>query len=210
MLHFYLGRHTAGLSNKDIWIIWSLLFLWLFRLSHSLVFFGSIPYHCMYGCMFCMVKKVKSTLLQASWPWRGGRGIALPILNLGIWRGWLVSTTPRPLYPRKRPSTNCTGGWVGPRKCAKNLAPVFCMLPFNYENYIFYYYVQVFLLLCLCMLIYMYLPFWVFCLIVLFCVLFVSVAYRRGFRRFKLPSPPEFPKFWQNWAKLQVPWKVHP
>jgi hypothetical protein len=30
-------------------------------------------------------------------------------------RGWVVSTTPRPLYPRERPSTNYTGGWVGPR-----------------------------------------------------------------------------------------------
>ena len=30
-------------------------------------------------------------------------------------RGWVVSTTPRPLYPRERPGTHCTGGWVGPR-----------------------------------------------------------------------------------------------
>jgi hypothetical protein len=27
----------------------------------------------------------------------------------------VVSTTPRPLYPRDRPGTHCTGGWVGPR-----------------------------------------------------------------------------------------------
>jgi hypothetical protein len=27
----------------------------------------------------------------------------------------VVSTTPRPLYPRERPGTHCTGGWVGPR-----------------------------------------------------------------------------------------------
>jgi hypothetical protein len=27
---------------------------------------------------------------------------------------WVVNTTPRPLYPRERPSTHCTGGWVGP------------------------------------------------------------------------------------------------
>jgi hypothetical protein len=25
----------------------------------------------------------------------------------------VVSTTPRPLYPRERPGTHCTGGWVG-------------------------------------------------------------------------------------------------
>ena len=41
-----------------------------------------------------------------------------------------------------------------------------CMLLFNFVNYVF-------LLLCLCILIVMYVPFWVFCFIVLFCVLFV-------------------------------------
>ena len=29
--------------------------------------------------------------------------------------GWVVNATPRPLYPRKRPGTHCTGGWVDPR-----------------------------------------------------------------------------------------------
>ena len=29
--------------------------------------------------------------------------------------GWLVSSTARPLYPRERPGTRCTGGWVDPR-----------------------------------------------------------------------------------------------
>ena len=29
--------------------------------------------------------------------------------------GWVVNATPRPLYPRERPATHCTGGWVGPR-----------------------------------------------------------------------------------------------
>ena len=29
--------------------------------------------------------------------------------------GWVVSTAPRPLYPRERPGTHCIGGWVGPR-----------------------------------------------------------------------------------------------
>jgi len=40
------------------------------------------------------------------------------------------------------------------------------MHPFNFVNYVF-------LLLCLCILIVIYVPFWVFCFIVLFCVLFV-------------------------------------
>ena len=29
--------------------------------------------------------------------------------------GWVVNATPRPLYPRERPGTHCTGGYVGPR-----------------------------------------------------------------------------------------------
>jgi hypothetical protein len=39
-------------------------------------------------------------------------------------RGWVVSTTPRPLYPQERLGTHCTGGWVGPRagpdRCEKS------------------------------------------------------------------------------------------
>jgi hypothetical protein len=46
---------------------------------------------------------------------KGSRGIALLILDLGARRGWVVSTAPRKFYPRERPGTHCTGGWVGPR-----------------------------------------------------------------------------------------------
>jgi hypothetical protein len=42
----------------------------------------------------------------------GGRGIALLFPDLGVRRRWVVSTTPRPLYPREKPGTHCTGGWV--------------------------------------------------------------------------------------------------
>jgi hypothetical protein len=45
--------------------------------------------------------------------YRVGRGIALLFLDLGARRGWVVSTMPRPLYPREIPSTHCTGGWMG-------------------------------------------------------------------------------------------------
>jgi hypothetical protein len=45
----------------------------------------------------------------------GVRGIAQLFLDLGSRRGLVVITTPRPLYPRGRPGTHCTGGWVGPR-----------------------------------------------------------------------------------------------
>ena len=47
---------------------------------------------------------------------RVSRSTALPFLrprHLDRW--WVVSTTLRPLYPRERPGTHCTGGWVGPR-----------------------------------------------------------------------------------------------
>jgi hypothetical protein len=30
-------------------------------------------------------------------------------------RRWMVNITSRPLYPRERPGTHFTGGWVGPR-----------------------------------------------------------------------------------------------
>ena len=46
---------------------------------------------------------------------KGGRGIALLFLNLSARRGWVFSTTPRPLYLQERPSTHCIGGVVGPR-----------------------------------------------------------------------------------------------
>jgi hypothetical protein len=44
-----------------------------------------------------------------------GRGIAIDSLDLGARRGWVISTTPRPLYPRETPGTQRTGGWMGPR-----------------------------------------------------------------------------------------------
>ena len=50
--------------------------------------------------------------MKAQWL---SRGIALPFHDLGTYMGWVVSTTPRPLYPLERPGSHCTGGWVGPR-----------------------------------------------------------------------------------------------
>jgi hypothetical protein len=44
-----------------------------------------------------------------------GRGIAVLFLDPGTRRGWVVSTTNRPLYLPERPGTHCTGGWVGSR-----------------------------------------------------------------------------------------------
>ena len=41
-------------------------------------------------------------------------GTAQLFLNLSTRRGCVVSITPGRLYPRQRPGTHCTGGWVGP------------------------------------------------------------------------------------------------
>jgi hypothetical protein len=45
---------------------------------------------------------------------RVDRGVALPFRDLCARKELVVSTTPRPLYPRKIHGTDCTGGWVGP------------------------------------------------------------------------------------------------
>jgi hypothetical protein len=45
-----------------------------------------------------------------------GKGKVHPITgHKGARWGWVVNATPRPLYPRERPGTHCTGGWVRPR-----------------------------------------------------------------------------------------------
>jgi hypothetical protein len=37
------------------------------------------------------------------------------LFNLGGRWWWVVNATPWPLYPRERPGTRGTGGWMGPR-----------------------------------------------------------------------------------------------
>jgi hypothetical protein len=67
----------------------------------------------------------------------GSRGLGLLILDLGAITGWVVSTTPRPLYPREIPGTHCTGGWVGPMPLwtrAKYLAPTGKFLLFQIHS----------------------------------------------------------------------------
>jgi hypothetical protein len=59
--------------------------------------------------------KVMQSRYRPELAYRMDRGMALAFRDLGARRGWVVSTMPRPLYPRERPGTHCTGGWVGPR-----------------------------------------------------------------------------------------------
>jgi hypothetical protein len=61
------------------------------------------------------VEKVKQSRYRPEHTQRVVIGIALSVLDPGARRGWVVSTTPRPLYLRERPGTYYTGGWVGPR-----------------------------------------------------------------------------------------------
>ena len=75
--------------------------------------------------------KVKVTLVQAlrlrtgRTAHRGSRGIALLFLDQQHWKGVRGQRhAPAALYPRERPGTHCTGGWVGPRavvdRCGKS------------------------------------------------------------------------------------------
>jgi hypothetical protein len=68
----------------------------------------------------------------------------------------VVRTTPRPLYPRKRPGTHCTGGWVGPRTglavCEKSRSPDHptrsqSLYRLSYQAHIFIYYIRLYIYL---------------------------------------------------------------
>jgi len=52
----------------------------------------------------------------------GNAGIAPYILNLGIRCRWVVSFTPRPLYPWGKNPQYPVGGWVGPRAGMDSMA----------------------------------------------------------------------------------------
>jgi hypothetical protein len=54
--------------------------------------------------------EVKQSRYRPEQAQRVDRGIALSFLDPGARRGWVVSTTPRPLYLRERPGTHYAGG----------------------------------------------------------------------------------------------------
>jgi hypothetical protein len=68
--------------------------------------------------------KVKAVPLHAKQAQRGGRGIALPIINFGARRGWVVSATPQLLYPLERDPVHIlhVAGWASGLDL-KNLDP---------------------------------------------------------------------------------------
>jgi hypothetical protein len=51
---------------------------------------------------------------------RGGGGIAPTYSQPSTRKRWVVSTTPRPLYPQERPGTR-TGGWVVLETCLEGV-----------------------------------------------------------------------------------------
>jgi hypothetical protein len=74
----------------------------------------------------CKLKWCKKIPLTDPKVQRESRDTAVLILDLGARRGWVVNNTLQPLYPRGRPGTHCTGGWVGPRPvwtCVKKFLP---------------------------------------------------------------------------------------
>jgi hypothetical protein len=60
-----------------------------------------------------------SLIMSRVWVRKSPRTITNTVIkvfiDLGARRGWVVGTTPRPLYPQERPGTHCIGCWVGPR-----------------------------------------------------------------------------------------------
>jgi hypothetical protein len=75
-----------------------------------------------------MHQKIKVTLYnRPPRALRGSRGIALLILILGARRGWVVSTTSRPLYPWERPNVQ-EAGWAPGRKISPLPGFVFCTI----------------------------------------------------------------------------------
>jgi hypothetical protein len=76
---------------------------------------------------FSLVKaEVKAVPLHAKQQHKGDRGIALPILDTGLGRWWVVRATPRPLYPLEKHlvSTEQEAGWASSLVCMgpENLA----------------------------------------------------------------------------------------
>ena len=74
-------------------------------------------------------------LVRCSASRKRNRGIAVPIIDLGVRRGWVVTGTSRPLYPRdtvtvpiaKEAAWVPGPGWTG----ADNLAPTGIRTPYS-------------------------------------------------------------------------------
>jgi hypothetical protein len=67
------------------------------------------------GNRFHVKVKVKQSSYRPEEAQRVDKVIDLPFRDLGTRTGCVVSITLRPVYPRERAGTHCTGVWVGPR-----------------------------------------------------------------------------------------------
>jgi hypothetical protein len=86
-----------------------------------------MPVNLVFTSKHNVIKKVKQSRYRPEQAQKVGTGIALLFRDVGARRGCVVIITPRSLYPRERPGTHCTGGWVGPRAgqdvCEKSRSP---------------------------------------------------------------------------------------
>ena len=70
--------------------------------------------HC--ACLQQRLKKIKWSRYRTGVAQRVGRGIPLLFHDRGTRRGeWSAAPPTAALYPRERPATHFTWGWVGPR-----------------------------------------------------------------------------------------------
>jgi hypothetical protein len=98
-------------SGVRVWILWETEFYFTWHILWILWGSNSYSSAAEYNTLYI---KVNVPCNRPKGPKRG-RGIALLFLDLDARRGWVVSVTPRPFYPREKPGSHCTGGWVGPR-----------------------------------------------------------------------------------------------
>jgi hypothetical protein len=97
------------LASHRLWFVIRHNFLWRVEISKVINFLP--PLVTFYPSEVKVKVKVHRNRPEGP---EGCSVIALLFLDLGTRGGWVVSTTPRPLYPRERPGTHCTGSWVGP------------------------------------------------------------------------------------------------
>ena len=89
--------------------------------ANRVVYKGNIQVCSLYTAF---IGRQGSPFLEATKTLRVSRGIALLFLEPRYWMVWGSAPRPGHLYPRERPSTRRTGGWVGPRagldRCGKS------------------------------------------------------------------------------------------
>ena len=115
---------------ESMWPPWWCMGSYIFYSSHLTAGEGHLVPIEQRGSLGPTYKKVNCTLVQAlrlctgHTAHRGSRGIAHSFLTTALEGSEGSVSHPAALYPRERPGTYCTGGWVGPRagldRCRKS------------------------------------------------------------------------------------------